>query len=202
MDAFFDAVRAGDTRTVQSMLHQHPSLASARTPDGVSAVLLALYHGQDRVVDALVTAGPDLDVFDAAGLGDVRRLEILLDLDPLLVEASSTDGYTPLHLAAFFGRLDAVRLLLRSGAPFEAVATNEMAVRPLHSAVAGRHLDVAVTLLEAGADPNAPQHGGFTPLDAARQHDDTDLVHALVARGAAPVGPAGAAATDAPDTPG
>jgi len=40
----------------------------------------------------------------------------LLAEDPELVDAMSGDGFTPLHLAAFFGQADAVRLLLARGA--------------------------------------------------------------------------------------
>jgi ankyrin repeat protein len=184
MDAFFDAVRGGDVRTVQSLLHEHPSLASARSPEGISALLLARYRGHERVVDALRAAGPDLDVFDASALGDVRTLDILLDLDPLLVEAVAADGYTALHLAAHYGQLDAVYRLLQGGAAVDAVAANEGEVRPLHSAAAGGHVEVVAALLEAGADPNARQHGGFTALDAARQHGDTDMEQVLLAHGA------------------
>jgi ankyrin repeat protein len=39
-------------------------------------------------------------------------------------------------------------------------------------------------LLEAGADPNARQHGGFTPLMGAEQNGDLDLAELLIRHGA------------------
>jgi ankyrin repeat protein len=120
MRQFMDAVAAGDVPAVQAQLSERPSLAGGRGDDGVSAVLTALYRGHQRVVDAIVAAGPDLDVFDLAALGHDHGLEILLGLDPASAMARSGDGFTALHLAAFFGRAEAVRLLVAAGADVDA----------------------------------------------------------------------------------
>ena len=76
------------------------------------------------------------------------------------------------------------------------VADNELGVQPLHSAAAGRHLEVCRLLLAAGADVNARQAGGFAPLHAAAQNGDPELVELLLSARADPL-----AATDAGDTP-
>jgi len=151
----------------------------------VSAVLNAQYRRRDDLVGAVLEAGPDLDVFDAAALGRVDRLRQLLDEQPDRVRSWSGDGFTPLHLAAFFGRAPTVALLLERGADVGAVARNAMQVQPLHSATAGRDLESVRLLLDAGADPDARQHGGWTPLMAARQHGDAEIERLLLARGAA-----------------
>jgi ankyrin repeat protein len=123
-----DAVRAGDVRTVQRLLGAQPSLASSRDADGTSVVLLAYTNGHRRVLDALLAAGPDLDVFDAAALGHVNQLEILLGLDPSLAGSEDTAGTTPLHLAARYGHAAAARRLLDAGAdPSARSATGETA---------------------------------------------------------------------------
>jgi ankyrin repeat protein len=41
-------------------------------------------------------------------------------------------------------------------------------------------------LLEAGADPNARQQGGFTPLHSAAHTDDVEMAGLLLAHGADP----------------
>jgi ankyrin repeat protein len=61
---------------------------------------------------------------------------------------------------------------------------NSARVRPLHSAVAARDHDAAKALLEAGADPNCVQQGGFTPLLAAAHHDDAEMAALLLRHGA------------------
>ena len=79
------------------------------------------------------------------------------------------DGFTALHLAAFFGGAAVARRLLDAGADPDAVARNPMAVRPLHSAVAGGQVEVALALIAAGADVGARQRHGWTPLHGAAQ---------------------------------
>jgi len=180
----FDAINSGDLDAVCSELRGNPSAATERTDQGVSAVRTALYAGRQDMADALLEAGPDLDVFDAAASGAVEQLDALLAHDPNLTGAWSTDGFTPLHLAAFLGRGDAVRLLLDRGADVASVSRNDMAVEALHSAVAGGHRDIVAALLVGGADPNARQHDGFTPLTAAERHEDPELVRLLMDHGA------------------
>jgi ankyrin repeat protein len=139
-----DAVRAGDVRTVQSLLGREPALASSRDVDGTSLVLLACTGGYRRVVDALLAAGPDLDVFDAAALGHVNQLEILLGLDPTLATETSAGGATALHLAARFGHMGAARRLLDAGA--EPGAVDDSGHTAADLAAAGGHTELAAML--------------------------------------------------------
>jgi ankyrin repeat protein len=136
-----DAVRAGDVRTVQTLLATQPSLASARDGQGVSAVRIAYTGGHRRVLDALLAAGPDLDVFDAAALGHVNQLEILLGLDPSLSSSAGPDGVTALHLAARYGHAAAARRLIDAGA--DARARTAAGESPADMAHAAGHDDLA-----------------------------------------------------------
>ena len=183
-DALFAAIDGGDVEQVRALVARDPACASARNPSGLSAVLAATYRHRADMVDALLRAAADLDVFDAAAVGDVARLAALLDEDPGLARAYAPDGFTPLALAAFFRRPHAVRLLVERGGDVGATARNAMAVQPLHAAVAGRDPDCVRTLAAAGADPNARQHGGWTPLIQAAAHGDVDIVEILVEAGA------------------
>ena len=184
--AVFDLVAGGDADGLRGTLARQPALAEARDAEGVSVVLRARYQGRDDLVAVILAAGPTLDVFDAAALGRTGELEQLLGLDPSLAQAWSGDGFTPLHLAAFFDQVEAARLLLAHGADPGAVSRNPMAVQPLHSAAAGGRAEVVRLLLEAGADPNARQHGGWTPLHAAARRGDAHMVDLLVTHGADP----------------
>jgi ankyrin repeat protein len=184
MATIFEAIQAGDADAVREALREDPAAAGARDDNDVSAVRGALYAHRQDLADAILEAGPELDVFDAAAVGDVDRLTELLDGDPDLVGAWSGDGFTPLHLASYFDRGGAVRLLLDRGAEVGATSRNQMKVQPLHSAVAAQSTEIVAALLVAGADPNARQQDDVTPYMAAEQHENTDLVRLLMDHGA------------------
>lgn len=185
MATIFESIKAGNIDAVRAAVKDDPSVAASRDDEGRSAVRAALYVHKQDVADVLLEAKPELDIFDAAAAGDVDRLTQLLDGDPDLVGAYSEDGYTALHFAAFFARGKALRLLLDRGADVGAVARNDMRVQPLHSAVAANSREIVAALLAAGADPNAKQQGGFTPLMAAEQNEkESDLVRLLIDHGA------------------
>jgi ankyrin repeat protein len=186
VDEVIRAIKAGDDQQVAELVAANLSHARARDENGVSALLLALYYGRGAAVAALRAAVPDLDVFEAAALGESGRLLELLDGDPELVNRYSPDGFTPLQLASFFGRPDAAALLLDRGAESNAVAKNAMRVTALHSAAAARETGIVRLLLDNGADPNARQEGGYTALHAAAQHGDRELAELLVGHGANP----------------
>ena len=186
--AFVAAVTRGDRAAAERALAGNSSLARARNDAGISVVCLAVYAGQRELATELAARREDLDVFEASCLGATERVRELVRRDPELVEALSPDGFRPLGYGAFFGHLELVRFLLASGASVERPSENPMRVRPLHSAVA--HLDpslaprLAAPLLEAGADPNARQQGGFTPLHEAAHNGTVELIRLLLRHGA------------------
>ena len=189
------AVTTDDATRVAALVAEDPALASTRDRDGVSVLMLSRYRFDRGTTDALLAADPELDVFEATALGYIDRLRERLDEDPSRAVAWSADGFTALHFAAFFGKAEAARTLIDSGAMVDAVSGNEMRVQPLHSAAAGRHHEVCRLLIASGADVNATQQHDFTPLHAAAQHGDDELVELFLSAGADPL-----ARTDAGDT--
>lgn len=179
------AVEAGDAERVSELVAAEPELASSRNDEGVSALMLARYRSDRPTLDALLAADPDLDVHESAALGYLDRLRALI-VEPDALSALSADGYTPLHFAAFFAKPEAARILIDAGAPVDTVAQNESRVQPLHSAAAGRQVDICRLLIAAGADVNARENGGFTPLHAGAQNGDPETVELLLSAGADP----------------
>ena len=154
----------------------------------MSELLQAVYQGDQARAEELLAGNPELDVFEAAGVGRADRLRELLDGDPSLANAWAEDGFQPLGLASFFGHVEAARLLVERGAEVNSASRNDMKVMPLHSAAATGDADtryeLAKLLLENGADPNAVQQDEYTPLMAADQHGDQRLRDLLVEHGA------------------
>ena len=180
----FTAIRAGDTATVQKLIDADPALLDAKDENGLSALTVAKYTRQESIAQMLLDRGASLDIFHAAMAGVLPRVVELLAGDRGLVNSYSSDGWTPLHVAAFFSNKDTVEILLANGADVHARSRNALGNTPLHAAVAARNNDVVPVLLAHGADVNARQHGGFVPLHAVAQSGDLGLASLLIAHGA------------------
>jgi uncharacterized protein len=182
--AFHEQVKRGDLGSVRDALAADPGLLDAANEAGQSAFLLAKYYGQKETADYLLSLNPRLDVFNACAAGLTERVLDEVDRNGSLLSAHSTDGWTPLHLAAFFGHPELAKGLINRGADVNARSTNAMGNTALHAAVAGRRIALIKILLEYGADVNARQVGGWTALHGAAQAGDREIVEALLANGA------------------
>src|SRR5438067_1586325 len=101
-DAFLDAVKAGDLERVKEMISADPGLVDTKASTGESAVLTAVYHRHKEIANLLVARGAALTLAEACAAGERERAERLLEERAAEVNAYSADGWTPLHLAAFF----------------------------------------------------------------------------------------------------
>jgi ankyrin repeat protein len=180
------SVQSGDVERLRALLASEPSLAAVRDGNGISAIMQALYCGRKDIVELLLAAHPEPDIFEATAAGRNKRVVELLSNDPAVARTWSADGFTALHLAAFFGQEAIAVLLLQHGADASAEARNSMKVTPLHSAAAAHNLAIARALLERGAPANARQQLGWTTLHEAAQNGDNAMVQLLLEHGADP----------------
>jgi uncharacterized protein len=158
------AVQSGEVAAVSRFLNDDPTLASARDANGVSAIMHAFYGRQPEIAEVLIAAKPGLDIFEATAAGKANKVSEILNRDSDASRQWSADGFTALHFAAFFNRPAIARGLIQHGSDIEAIARNPMKVTPLHSAAAAHSGEIVRLLLERGANPNARQQGGWTPL--------------------------------------
>ncbi len=182
----FRALRLGDAGKVATLLESNPSLVNARSDSGDSPVLVAAYGGRQDLLAILLEKSPEVSLFESAALGMAERTQEILARDPSAINAYSHDGWTALHLAAFFGRKEIAEILLDGGADVNARSKNERfgrEITPLHAAAANRHIAVAETLLDRGAEVNAKDKSGFTPLALAADGRNDLLVILLLERG-------------------
>ena len=82
------------------------------------------------------------------------------------VNALGYHGWAPLHNAAYFGRLQGFQMLVEHNANIH--VWNDFGELPLHKAashgVKHDHIDIMQILLDRGANPNARDNDGSTPL--------------------------------------
>jgi uncharacterized protein len=182
-EAMVAAAQAGDARQVEELLAGDPALAGARGADGFSALTHAAYRGHSEVIEALLRAGAPLDLFEAATVGNLEAVRERLKTGSEL-GSFSPDGWTPLHLAAFFGHAALVVELLALGADHALVSRNGMAVTPLQSALARRQVECAGVLLDSGADVNGEPGMNWSPLHYCAANGMPDIAKRLLAMGA------------------
>jgi len=197
----------GSPAVVQTLLAAGADPNLSRT-SGETPLMTAARVGNLDVVRQLVAAGADPNATEAT-LGQTALMRaiaenhtsvarVLLEVGGA-VSARSTNRFTPLLFAAQQGNIDAARLLLSAGADVNEsapdgiggntnartrfVADTEAAA--LLVAIDSEHPEMALFLLERGADPNNAG-AGRTALHAAVQRKMPGVLAALLERGANP----------------
>jgi uncharacterized protein len=184
-EEFLEAIRKNDQPRMSKLLQEQPSLANTRTKEGVSAIFLALYRGNSPIATQIASK-KQLDVFEAASIGDLDRLKTLISQDPSLAKSYSPDGFTALALAAYLGQKASVEYLIENGADVNALATNKTGFTALTGAASQNHNEIAKILVKKGATVDHQYEGGFTPLMHAAAAGNIELVTLLLQNGANP----------------
>ena len=177
---------------------------NARDQQGWTPALAALNGWEWALTDLLLEKGADTTTPHlAAYTGDLRGIKSLLEKD---APVDSLEGLTLLHAAAAGGHKDVVELLIAKGANVNAEnnkgktpvdfaqSRNRKAIVELliarganislHAAVRFGDLAKVENILEDGADVDAKDRGGYTPLYYAIWNEDKDTIKLLVAKGA------------------
>jgi hypothetical protein len=109
-----------------------------------------------------------------------------IHLQPIMMNVKfGREGLTQLHHCALNGLTSSVKRLLSIRNIIVNVKDDESESTPLHWAAMIDHVEIALLLLENGADVNAKSNHGWTPLHyAAEQDNNVDVLHLLVENGA------------------
>lgn len=187
-----EAVKSKNLDKVRHLLALDETLKNAKAEDGQTAVLMAAYYRAHEIKELLLANGVELNVYEAAAVGNTARVEEIVRGDPQRADSHSFDGYTPLGLAAHFGHAETAAKLLQAGADANLKSRDgKLNNTPLHAAIAGNGIAVVRLLLAHGGDPNARCEGelrrGFTPLHVAAHFNRAEMVPLLLAHGADPL---------------
>ena len=133
---------------MRAAIGQDPGLLDATNEAGQNAFVLSKYYRQAAVAEYLLSLHPKLDIFGLSIAGKMADTLAEIDRNPALLEEHSSDGWTPLHLAAFFGHAELANALVERGAFVDSRSTNAMKNTPLHAASAGGQLPLVELLLK------------------------------------------------------
>ena len=153
----------------------------------VAAVAAVLRPARALAEDEDLPEQDVVDVVNAVGKGDTKKVEAMLKKNPKLVHAKFNgggpyDGWPLLTIASRDGRKPLVELLLKSGAKVD--DRNNSGETALHYAAAHGHKAVAEVLLKNKADVNARSEIGATPLALAQGAGKQDVAALLKKYGA------------------
>jgi ankyrin repeat protein len=183
MSELTDAIRQGDAAKVSSLLDDDPSLVDAGE-NGVTPILLAIYHGRPEIARLFVERGAAVSFGEACALGDLERVKAMLAADPALLNSRTADGFPALGIAIFFRHPEVARYLVDHGADVNAAAKNAMRVAPVHAAASACDRETMRMILERGGDPNAKQQMDYTALHGAAARGDVEMAQMLLEHGA------------------
>ena len=98
---------------------------------------------------------------------------LVLERRAIGVNEIGYDKDRPLHVAAIWGDVEAIDMLVAAGADVD--ARGEFQFTPLRQAVGQGHVAAARRLLELGASPHTRGDWGGTPNELARENGDLQM---------------------------
>ena len=181
---FISSIQKGELEIVAKFLAEDSSLSEMMTDQGISVLLFAAYLRNQEMVNLLLKYRTDLTIYEAAATGQRDVFQYQINTQPQMLNEWSSDGFTLVGLASFFGEKEIVEILLDRNADVNIPSNNDFRVTPLHSAAAVSQYEIAELLLKNGAKVNAVQMNGVTPLHSAANNGDLDMVKLFLENGA------------------
>jgi len=168
---------------------------NGRGANNETALYAAVKNGHAQAAQLLIEAG--VDVNSAAGSGwppihltleknHFDLFKMLVEKADLTKEVGST-GMTAVALAAEFGRIECLRILLAKQPAVDIRKKSATGLTPLMLAIKNRHVEAALLLIEAleAKDLNEKNTEEKAALHLAIENNDLALVRALITKGAA-----------------
>lgn len=145
----FEVARNGGMARLNELISLNPDTVNSQNASGHSPLILAAYHGQDRVVEGLISGGADVNYTFSQGAA--------------------------IHGAAFKGYLSIVELLVLHGAKLDEPDQNK--TTPLIYATLFGHTEVAEYLYSKGADASYKDATGHSALTYAESLNNQELLN-------------------------
>jgi len=177
-------IETGNHQDLEFLLLKEPDLIKENTSHGISPLLLACHYHKPSIVRILLKFIKTITIHEACAVGLLRHVQMMVESKKEVLYELSSHGLTALGIAVYFNHEEIVRYLLSQGADPNICSQNDYQVFPLHTASSENNDTISKLLLDAGAEVNVQQQGGYTPLHFAAAHGNIDLIIALLELGA------------------
>ncbi|TDQ73850.1 ankyrin repeat domain-containing protein [Sphingobacterium yanglingense] len=177
-------IETGNHQDLELLLGQDVSLVHQKTSHDISPLLLSCYYHKPLVTQVILKFISTITIHEACATGLLQHIQMMIEHKKDVVNEISDHGFTPLGIAAHFGKEDVVRLLLLHHANPNIGSQNGYNTYPLHAALGINHDGITKMLIESGAEVNVLQYGSIAPIHLAAQHGNIDLIVLLLEQGA------------------
>ena len=185
------AAKGGDTDII-SLIHTHLPNIESKTGEGLTPLMVAAFTGKLHAVKWFLEKGATVacecnrgwNTLHCAAKGGDTDIISLIHTHLPNIESKTGEGLTPLMVAAFCGKLHAVKWFLEKGATVTSVGSKRWNV--LHFAAQGGDPDTIDLILTHLPDIESKTADGKTPLIIAVLHGKLQGVKCLLERGANP----------------
>lgn len=170
----------GDLARVQKILTQRPDLVNAAARWGETPIQAAAQMASTAIVEYLLGAGAPLDICTASMLGLGDTVKVFLADDAGQTKAAGAHGIPVMYFAVITGQMHIAQILRRAGA---SVSGGAGVATPLHGAVMFNQVEVVPWLVKNGANIDARDFNGKTPLELAEEKGLAEIAAILRSRG-------------------
>lgn len=174
-------IRSGRSDLAEALIREKPELLNVRFSGNETSILVAACARQHDLTERLIRLGAPVDFITAIVLGRTQSVRAMLNANPALVNRCSPEGWGAQHMAARFASPDLLAMLLDAGADVNGKRNHER-LTPLF--FAHEKHENAELLLDKGADIDARDKNGFSPLHWAAWRGDAGFAQFLLSRGA------------------
>ena len=186
------AASGGDTDII-SLIHTHLPNIESKTGEGYTPLMVAAFCGKLHAVKWFLEKGATVacesnrgwNTLHCAAKGGDTDIISLIHTHLPNIESKTGEGYTPLMVAAFSGKLHAVKWFLEKGAAI--ACEDKRGWSLLHYAAMGGDPDTIDHILTHLPDVDSKTADGETPLIIAVFYGELQGVKYLLERGANPL---------------
>lgn len=183
----FDLIDKNYDEEMEEILNKDVSILGIPNENGITPLLYALYLGKKKLAEKIYSKNFNFSIFESIGMQDLDKVKSCIEKNPNIINSYSLDGWTALHLAAFWGSREIVLLLLGNGAIIDLPSKSKASFgnSALQAAIAMQQLEIVELLLLRGANPNFLQKpSNITPLHIAASRDNEKIISLLLEKGA------------------
>lgn len=186
------AVNRNEEKAVIQILQSGQVNVDVPNKLGYTPLMVASQQGYLRLVHMLIDYGADVTLKNGSGKNSIMlacfagHLDIIKHLRKCGVSCHTTDfgGSTPMHWAADGGHCKVVQYLITNGCEVDVKDTSSLWTPLMRVSAINGNVDVASSLIQAGANVNVKDKDGKTPLMVAVLNNHESLVRLLLAKGA------------------